>query len=161
MNDRSREQPLMAGNSLEATVAVLIERFNAGMGGVHDRLDQVRIDQSEHRAAAQAAEKRLEASIAELKADVGGLLVREKERNGHIADLVRSQQENERRWSSHREWSNEQASQLSDLVQSHREAELIEGARKGLLSTQARWFVVGAGVAGSVATAIAVVIERV
>lgn len=142
MNDRE-PAPLMTPATLDGVVAALIERVNAGFGGVHDRLDAMTISQSEHRSAAQTEARRLDGLIE-------GLLQRESERNGHIVELMRGATANEERWQKHTAWSDEKANQLKELVQTHRDSALVAGARRKLLSAQWRWFLGGVAAASAV-----------
>ena len=86
---------------------------------------------------------RAEAKIAhsELKSELGALNTRERERNGHINDLVRESAANKLRWDEHMKASAEYIAVTEQLRRQHEDADV----KASLLRSQ--WVMLSAGAA--------------
>jgi len=137
MNSDEMTQPIPRNYSLEVAVARLEERLASMDRNLLDFRVETKMNHSELAASMQALESR------------------ERERNGHVADLVRYRNENEQHWGEHMAWA---ANQVTDLnaqgdALAALEAARHEGAIKtGVWKSQAK-FVLGGGGGGSLITA--------
>lgn len=163
---RNREQELPRQLTTDAVAQLL----NSRVDGVVKELGEIRREQREdHNAVRQ--------DIKELREVTGQALEEVRESAKTAADALRLATSNTSDIEALRkkQQSDDYAlavlpeggglralvKRVLELGRTHEDAALVDGAKRGLLRSQAKGIVIGASVAGSVATAVAVVIERV
>lgn len=109
-------------------------------------MDQIAIARLEERVASltrDVADGRAETKIAhsEILSRMGALESRERERNGHINDLVRRNLSDDQRWAEHMAFSKEYAEDVHQLKRQHED----QGVRAALIRSQ--WVMLSAGAA--------------
>jgi hypothetical protein len=95
-------------------------------------------------------------SNSELSARMGALETHERERNGHIRELVHYRGENEQHWAEHMSWASEQVrdlNQIGDAVAVIQEERHDGKVKASVWKSQAK-FILGGGGAGSLLTAL-------
>lgn len=125
----------------DALIAVLEERIAGLSQGIHERFDQVRIDLSLQNSSLKDVEQQQRAAND-----------RERERNGHIADLTHYRLENEQHWAEHMVWASEKGVELAALTRQRENNHLIEQTRSQFIR-----LIVGAVASGATAAATVIV----
>ena len=102
----------------DALIAVLEERITGLSWGIHERFDQIRIDLSLQNS-----------SLKDVEQQQRSLVDRERERNGHIADLAHYRVENEQHWAEHMVWASERGAELASMKRQHDNNHLVSQTR--------------------------------
>ena len=127
MANAPRRRPLSA----EAFVAVLEERLEGVARGINERISGMHIELSNLTASVQLQDKTFR--DAEQARDN-----RERERNGHIADLTHYRLENEQHWAEHMTWAQQRGEELDTMRRLHSDEAREAAGRRTVWQTQAR-----------------------